>query len=205
MPEALEADIPLVDDPEVVLGDDEDVLEVLGDEVLGDEVLLVLPVEPDPLVDPEADVEGVVDVEEVELPLPIVDEPEAPAELIEAFVSVQLSSVPCRHPVTVTVRLLDGLLSVELLVPLVPVVLPPVVLSEPVLCVPLCAATLTAKAQANATPVAGPNTRFMWSSSWLGEGRILRHAEQQRYSRPRSARYTPGGSVHEPDRPRCLQ
>jgi hypothetical protein len=119
VPEALEADIPLVDDePEVVLGDVEDVLEVLGDEVL-----LVLPVEPDPLVDPEADVDGDVDVEEVELPLPIVDEPDAPAELIEAFVSVQLSSVPCRHPVTVTVRLLDGLLSVELL-PLVPVVLP---------------------------------------------------------------------------------
>ena len=149
---ALEADMPLGDD----------VLEVL----LGD-VLLVLLVEPDPLVDPEAEVEGEVDVEEVEPAPPIVDEPDAPAELIEAFVSDQLSSVPCRQPVTVTVlALLDGLLYVELLVPLVPVVLlEPGVLSEPVLCVPLCAATLTAKAHANATPVAGPNTRFMWSSS----------------------------------------
>jgi hypothetical protein len=141
---------------EVPLGED-DALDVL----LGEELLLVL------LVEPEGDVDGVVAVEEVELVLPIVDEPDAPAELSDALVSVQLSSVPWRQPVTVTVLALPaGLLTLELLVVLEPLV--PVGLAGSVLCVPLCAATLTAKAHANATPVAGPNTRFMCSSSWFG-------------------------------------
>jgi hypothetical protein len=136
----------------LLLGEDE-----APDVLLGEELLLV---EPDPLVDPEADVDG---VEEVEPALPIVDEPDAPAELSEALVSVQLSSVPCKQPVTVTVfALLDGLLTLlDVDVPLVPVGL-----AGSVLCEPLCAATLTAKAHAIATPVAGPNTRFMCSSSW---------------------------------------
>jgi hypothetical protein len=138
------------------LGEDEALDVLLGEELLA--------VELDSLVDPEAEVDGEVEVEEVEPALPIVDEPDAPAELNEALVSVQLSSVPWRQPVTVTVlALLVGLLSLALLVD-VPLV--PVGLAGSVLCVPLCAATLTAKAHAIATPVAGPNTRFMWSSSW---------------------------------------
>jgi hypothetical protein len=124
---------------------------------------VLLGVDEVPLVDPEGDVDGVdgeVEVEEVEPAPPIVDEPGAPAGLNAAFVSVQLSSVPCRQPVTVTfLALLAGVLAVVDDVPLVPVV------PGSVLCVPLCAATLTAKAHANATPVAGPNTRFMCSSS----------------------------------------
>ena len=143
----------------LLLGEDEALAVLLGEE------LLLVVVEPDSLVVPEADVEGDVEGEEVEPVLPIVDEPDAPAEPSEAFVRVQLSSVPWRQPVTVTVfALLVGLLTLALLEVVVPLV--PVGLAGSVLCVPLCAATLTAKAHAIATPVAGPNTRFMWSSSW---------------------------------------
>lgn len=135
-----------------------------------------------PLVEPEAvvplgDVVDEVDeplgevapVEEVEPDVPI----DAPAadEPWWALVSVQLSSDPWRQPVTVTVdALVDGLLAVELLVPEVPLVVPLVVPWDPLVvpceplvvsCEPLCAATLTANAQANATLVAVPNTRFM--------------------------------------------
>jgi hypothetical protein len=155
LPDAADADMP---------GDDE-----------------VAPVVPDavPLVVPDADVLGAVDGDEVEPLVPYVDElaPAAAAALCVALVSVQLPSDPWRQPVTVTVAalLLLGLCAEEL--PLVPVgslavSCDPLVVvglsSAVVLCVPLCAATLTAKAHANATLVAVPNTRFMCSSSCWG-------------------------------------
>jgi hypothetical protein len=85
VPAALEADIPLVDDVlEAPLGDD--VLEA----PLGDDAVLEVPLgeELGVLVEPD----GEVEVEEVE-PAPPIVEPDA-AELSEALVRVQLSSVP---------------------------------------------------------------------------------------------------------------
>jgi hypothetical protein len=80
----------------------------------------------------------------------VPDVPELPAP-IEASASVKLPLEPWRQPVTVTVWL-----DCE---PLVPAVL----WSELPVVDPLCAATLTAKAQARATPEAVVTTRLMCS------------------------------------------
>jgi hypothetical protein len=77
-----------------------------------------------------------------------------------ACVSVKLSLEPCRQPVSVTV--FDDALALLLCDPLVPVVVEG---SCVPLVVPLCAATLTANAQASAMPDAVVTTRLMCSSS----------------------------------------
>lgn len=144
---------------------------------------------PEPAVPVADELDGdVLELDALE-PAPVAPDVEvdAPAGLILALLSVQLPSEPRRQPETVTV---DALLAIEPLCeplwePLVPVGVSSLVLCESlgesalceslVLCVssvvvlePLCAATPTAKAQANATLSAGPNTRFMCSSSWMG-------------------------------------
>ena len=130
-----------------------------------------LAVPAEPLVEPDADVLGEVDG--VEPVVPDVDEPVLLAAPCEALVRVQLSSDPCRQPVTVTVLALAlGLVACSPLVPVAPLVLSCESLVElgeslVVSCAPLCAATLTAKAHAMATHDAVPNTRFMCPSSWL--------------------------------------
>jgi hypothetical protein len=121
--------------------------------------------------------------------VPAVDEPDWPAVPLAvllplpmlALVSVQLPAEPERHPVTVTapaeLRLVsdcDPLVPVVLPVcPLVlgsvwPLVVPDVPLWVP-LVLPLCAATLTAKAQASATPDAVVTTRFIASLLLMGD------------------------------------
>lgn len=128
-------------------------------------------------------------IELADMPLvPAVDEPDWPAVPLAvllplpvvALVSVQLPSDPAKHPVTVTVPAelvmpdCDPLVSVELPVcpavldPVCPLVVPDVPLWVP-LVLPLCAATLTAKAQAIATPDAVVTSRLIASLLLMGD------------------------------------
>jgi hypothetical protein len=78
-------------------------------EPLADPLVEPLAVPADPLVVPDAEVLG--DVDGVEPVAPEGDEPVLLAVPCEALVRVQLSSDPCRQPVTVTVLALElGLL-----------------------------------------------------------------------------------------------
>jgi hypothetical protein len=128
-------------------------------------------------------------IELADIPLvPAVDEPDWPAVPLDvllplpvvALVSVQLPSEPDKHPVTVTVPDVldmpdcDPLVPVELPVcpavldPVWPLVVPDVPLSVP-LVLPLCADTLTAKAQASATPDAVVTSRLIASLLLMGD------------------------------------
>jgi hypothetical protein len=120
--------------------------------------------------------------------VPAVDEPAWPAVPLAvllalpvlALVNVQLPADPDKHPVTVTAP--DELVMpdcdpvVPLVLPVCPAVLDPVwplVVPDVPLCVPLvvplCAATLTAKAQATATPDAVVTSRLIASLLLMGD------------------------------------